>query len=556
MTARPAQINVPATRPLLRTVLPALLLLTSIAALRLVYLLWFSPYSLAEDEAFYWEWAQHLAWSYNTKGPGIAWAMWLATSVLGDTVFAVRTIAVISSFIGALAVACLTADLTRGNRWAALLAAACYNLMPGFIATSLLSTIDGPYVACWAMACFLAVRSLVRGSRIAWILLGLVLGVGFLFKYTILLLPLGLAVFAWRQRSSVSWPGKGWVIAALACFGVGLLPVLIWNAQHEWVTVKHLLGHLGIKLGEVAGTAADVATGNANPKNSGYNPLWSIELVVTQLGIIGPAIIAMFIGAKRALQGGLASGRDASAALAGSLLVHAAWPILVFYLAVTFKAQAEGNWPMAGFVSLIPLAAAWVVSGRPASGEADIGLPARGLPCFTINATLIVGVVVTLGLLRLDWVKAGVSSISPVVAKAVPTGRVMGNEELAAHVLRLETQLKTETGLEPFVLSQSYGRASQLRFSLPGHPVVYVAQSRLGGRVVQQDYWPSHDVDDPKLKGRPAVIVADFEDIAFWTGSFERVERIGQLDGAIRAGRFGFLGYGYKGLPPAKPAAF
>ena len=77
-----------------------------------------------------------------------------------------------------------------------------------------------------------------------------------------------------------------------------------------------------------------------------------------------------------------------------------------------------------------------------------------------------------------------------------------------------------------------------------------------GGRAVQQDYWPSHDVDSPALKGRPAVIIADFDDASWWKSSFERVERIGEIDGAIRAGRFGFVGYGYKGLPARRGEAF
>ena len=550
---------------------PAIGVVALLFVVRVVYLLWLSPYSLAEDEAFYWEWSKHLAWSYNTKGPGIAWAMWLATSVLGDTTFAVRMVAVVSSALGAIAAAGMACELTRGNRVAGVLAALGYNCLPAFAATALLSTIDGPYLACWAWACWLGVRAMTGGSGRAWLGLGVVLGIGFLFKYTILLLPLGMAVFAWRHRGRVSWPARGWMLGCAAGFAIGLLPVLIWNAQHEWVTVKHLLGHLGIKPSDVAGAgggaaaAADavaaVAAAAPNPKNSGYNPMWTLELIGIQLGIIGPALIAMGAGAVRAWRGGLAAGRDARAGLAAKLMVHASWPVLGFYLLVTLKAQAEGNWPMAGFVSLLPLAAAWVVSGRPAAGESDVALPSQimpgqGLRRFTLNATGVVGLVVGLGLARLDVVHASLMEISPAAARVVPIGRVTGNEEMAGHIGRIMEDVQTATGKEPFVLSQSYGRASQLCFAMPGHPVVYVAQSRLGGRAVQQDYWPSHDVDSPALKGRPAVIIADFDDASWWKSSFERVERIGEIDGAIRAGRFGFVGYGFKGLPARRGEAF
>src|SRR4051812_50206558 len=77
-----------------------LLLVLAVTAARLMYLAWLCPYTLVEDEASYWEWARHLDWSYYTKGPGIAWTIAGAVRVLGDSAFAVRVPAVISSAVG------------------------------------------------------------------------------------------------------------------------------------------------------------------------------------------------------------------------------------------------------------------------------------------------------------------------------------------------------------------------------------------------------------------------------------------------------------------------
>ena len=33
--------------------------------------------------------------------------------------------------------------------------------------------------------------------------------------------------------------------AALTLAAVGLLPHLLWNAAHDWVSVRHLFGHAG-----------------------------------------------------------------------------------------------------------------------------------------------------------------------------------------------------------------------------------------------------------------------------------------------------------------------
>ncbi|MFY7894973.1 MAG: hypothetical protein ACOVP8_01975, partial [Phycisphaerales bacterium] len=70
--------------------LPACAFAGVIALLRLVYLAFFCPYTLIEDEAQYWVWSQMLDWSYYTKGPGVAWTIGLATSVLGDAEWVVR----------------------------------------------------------------------------------------------------------------------------------------------------------------------------------------------------------------------------------------------------------------------------------------------------------------------------------------------------------------------------------------------------------------------------------------------------------------------------------
>jgi len=549
-----------------RSIGPALFITSLLFAFRIIYLLWLCPYELAEDEAFYWEWSQHLAWSYNTKGPGIAWALWLTTNIFGDTIFGIRIVAATSCALGALAVALTAAMLTRGNRTAAFAAAAGYNLIPAFAASGLLSTIDGPYLACWAWAGAFAVAACIYGRIWGWLGLGAALAIGFLFKYTILLVLLGIAVHIVISYASVSAANRVNGRARLrlhAClcaliFALGLLPVLIWNAQHDWVTVRHLLGHLGLS-GYAAGTDAVVSA--AKPR---WSPLWLGELLAIQWLIIGPVLLAMIASVWRVLKSGrgagsgLAIGRDNAAAHTSALLLHMAWPILLFYACIALIARPEGNWPMAGFVTLLPLAAGWALFGKPADAEPARSWPGSGYRRFVINAVLIYGVIGGIGMLRLDWVRAGLEGISPKLARVVPIGRLTGNTELAAHVLRLQTALDAERGdsARSFVISQSYGRASQLVFSLPGHPVVYAAQSRLGGRAVQQDYWPSHDLDAAHLRGRDVVIIADGDNAAPWKPYFDSVERIGQLDGAIRAARFGFIARGYKGLPPRKPSGY
>jgi peptidoglycan/xylan/chitin deacetylase (PgdA/CDA1 family) len=123
----------------------------------------------------------------------------------------------------------------------------------------------------------------------------------------------------------------------------------------------------------------------------------------------------------------------------------------------------------------------------------------------------------------------------------------MGAERIADETARLKDRLRRQTGLEPVVIAQHYGRASQLAFYLPGRPVVYCSSSRMAGRRTQYDYWPDTDLDDMAvLRGRPGVLLGATGEQ--WRHAFERVQEHGVLDGEHKEGRLTFLGYRYKGF--------
>ena len=51
--------------------------------LRLVYLIWFSPWDLVGDEAYYWVQGQHPSLSYAEKGPLFAWLLYVSDALSG-----------------------------------------------------------------------------------------------------------------------------------------------------------------------------------------------------------------------------------------------------------------------------------------------------------------------------------------------------------------------------------------------------------------------------------------------------------------------------------------
>lgn len=527
-----------------------------IALLRIVYLVWLCPYSLIEDEAHYWEWSRRLDWSYYSKGPGIAWSIAASVGIFGVSEWAVRLPVVLASAVAMLALAGLAGDVFRDVR-TAFFTVACAALVPMYQVTSLLSTIDMPYAACWSVAAWSAWRALMRGSRGAWVTLGCALAVGFLFKYTIVLLVPGLLIFALTSRRDLSlargWPG--FALLSLTLAFVGVLPVLVWNSRSGWPTLHHLLGHLGVAGGDVAVTQGAGAGWR-------YRPMWTIEFVGTQLGIVGPAL-ALAAWAYRRFRNASARIELPARAVGVLFLWLCAAPVLVFYLGVTLVAEAEGNWAMAGYTTLLCLAGAGVVAGmdefhvrvaawhtlpepRPWSG-----LLRRKPDTFAHSAwhwTLIYGLFSGLGMLRVD-----LAALLPGIGPYVPVGRLVGAPLQANDAFSHAAALQRRTGLEPFYVAQHYGVASRLAFYLPNHPTVYCSSSRMNGRRTQYDFWPDTDLGDLNtLRGRPAIMVG--AEIETWQKLFERVESLGRLDGDHKKGRPAFAGVGFRGFPARSPS--
>jgi hypothetical protein len=451
-----------------------------------------------------------------------------------------------------------------------LYAAACVLLAPAFWFGSLLMTIDVPYSACWGLAAWAAWLALRRGSQRAWLGLGAALAVGFLFKYTVLLLVPGIAAYAWviRRRLRLAPRWDAWAMGGLALFALGLVPVLVWNWDHGWPTVRHLLGHLRVEGGDM----------KVWPEDRGWHwrPTWTLELIGTQVALLGPQVVVMGWAGWRAWS----IRREEPEAWTDRLfLLCCAAPIFLFYLGVSLLAEPEGNWPLAGHVSLLALTgwgaaeavrewkdtmAAWRATPPPRPWKGIVTPHPDTVPRLAWRVAVILGVAVAVLSLRADWLAAsppirlverGLKKLGAIPADRpmVPLGRLMGAQTMAADADRLVRETSRRTGHPAFVIAQQYGRASLLAFYLPGRPTVYCSSSKGDGRRNQYDLWADTSLDDPGLFGRPAVLVGGRMDE--WTPAFARVTEIGPLegetkrDGVTRRPRPCFIGEGYRGWP-------
>lgn len=513
-----------------------------------MYVFFLCPFSLAEDEAQYWEWSRHLDWSYYTKGPGVAWAIGASTwvqRVLGAPLSEgwVRLPAVISGGVLAWAVGRCALEAGMSAR-AGLYAAGLVLLCPFYQVGALIMTIDPPYLACWALACLGALRALLGRSRSGWWLLGGAFACGFIFKYTMLLFLPGLLVFLVVNRKRLAL-ARGWGIhAAIAAMvgALGLVPVIVWNAQNEWGTIAHLLGHLGAPGGDLP----------KKPATPRINPMWTIGFIGEQM-MFAPAIIIAIWSAVGAARGRLVVAMRG----AGGLLAWLGAPVAAFYLIVTLFTDGEGNWAASAYVSWFALGGMlaeremrlnrarvrrWLAMPPPRKRAGFFRKgpesPVQVLWHATVGVGVFVGVTCAL-LMPLSRL--------PGASESVRAGRITSAPLVALEVRELAARVSPSGNWQDaLIITQHYGVAHQLAFYLPGHPTIYCTSSRMGGRKTQHDFWEHTDLRSPALIGKNAVCLGATEEQ--WTHLFERVEPIGPLETNHKKDRLNFLCYGYKGL--------
>ena len=197
---------------------------------------------LSGDEAYQWTWSKHLALSYYSKPFGIALLQKFGTFIGGDTEFGVRFCSpLLAAILSVILLRFLARETTPRTAFLMLLVTLATPLL---CVGSVLMTIDPPLVLCWMWATVAGWRAVqANGTTRDWLIVGLAIGLGFLCKYTAALqLVCWIIFFALLPAARTHLKKSGpWL--ALGVFALCMLPVLIWNSQHGWITLSHVAGN-------------------------------------------------------------------------------------------------------------------------------------------------------------------------------------------------------------------------------------------------------------------------------------------------------------------------
>jgi 4-amino-4-deoxy-L-arabinose transferase-like glycosyltransferase len=434
---------------------------------------------LSEDEAYQWLWSKHLALSYYSKPPMIALAQFIGTSIWGDREIGVRFLSpVIAALLSVLLLRFMAREVSAvAGFWTVTICA----VAPLPAVGSTLMTVDPLLVLFWTGAMIVGWRAVQPGGTTRqWLATGLLMGLGFLSKYTaaIQIVCFGLFFLLWKpSRAHLRRPGP-WL--ALGVFMFCLLPVIIWNAQHGWITVEH--------VGENA------------KLDKPWEPTlrYFFEFLGAEAGLLNPVFFVAALWATFAIwpENQPRPDYDPAPTTKPGAVTGCPRPLLLYFFAMgapvffgywlySLHSRILPNWIAAAVVPMFCLAVAYW-HGRWQQGVRAVG--------GWLSAGMIAGIVIVVICHDTELIHRLTKRRLP--PKMDPHRRVDGWKETAQAVGAARRQLLND-GKEVFIIGSHYGLTGQITFylpearsGLPDNPLVYY---RTSDKPRNQFYfWPGY----------------------------------------------------------------
>jgi len=338
--------------------------------LRLFYL---GVPDLIFEEAYYWNYAQHLDIGYLDHPLAVAWIIKLFTSLMGNIEFAVRFGAFLCWFVTAYFSYRLAREVVNEAcaKWALILVA----VLPAYFSFSWFMTPDVPLAALWVTAIYYMHQAIVREDKRAWLGVGIAIGLGMISKYTIALIAAALLLFVVADKRSRKWLFRPEPYVAVAITCILFTPVIVWNVQHEWASILFQSQHR-------------ISSGYSFSLPRFIN---NVLIMITPTGVL--SVIAIIIFRKALLSAADTVNRDSQGSLERSYLLLAwlaLFPVIVFAVLSLFR-ESKLNWTGPSWLGLLPFIALLITSKLASGAPKLLAWSQRAWPPTVVILLLIYG---------------------------------------------------------------------------------------------------------------------------------------------------------------------
>lgn len=481
-----------------------------------VMLLFVDGADLAGDEAYYWDWGRRPDWCYYSKPPMIGWMMGVIGWLTGNAEWGIRLAALLLGTTTLFIIHRIALVLFDART--AFLTAVLVLLTIANAGLNLLLTIDAPLLLCWTLGLLLfwfAAQKPACGTR--WIALALVIGIGTLSKQMMLAFPALMLVFAAVSREDRALLRNPRMWAAIVLGMAFIIPVLLWNREHGWITLEHTKHHFD---GETHSFGKWIGR--------------TLENVGLQALIYTPVTFAALVAAMIA-----AIKQRAKITRPVLFLLLASAPALACFAVLALRQRINPNWPAAFFVPAFVLAAAWMRGLLPTAanpGWQKWSLRVGGALVLIVHLALVI------------VFSTDLKSINKLAS-------IRGWRETGVEAQKFIDQAPRKDQTFVMTLGHRYN-AAQMAFYIPSHPRMYRWENS-GTVQSQYEIWPGpeeHFGDDAIIfDPNPGDSLLR---IPVFTEGFEKMERIGDIQVPLGQGKRVFsvyLGHNLKSWKAIRP---
>ncbi len=203
-----------------------------------VHYLTYDNYELHRDAYLYYAQSEHLAWGYVAVPPSTAVFGKIATTLFGNTPFALRFFPALIGALSLLIIGLMVQTL-KGKETALILASMAFLLSPAYLHVNALFQpvcFDQFY---WLLSGYLLLLLIKKNDPKWWIWIAIVIALAFLNKYSIAFFAFALAVSLFFSPYRHLYFSKYFVIALVLGLGI-ILPNLLWQYEHHWPVIHHM----------------------------------------------------------------------------------------------------------------------------------------------------------------------------------------------------------------------------------------------------------------------------------------------------------------------------
>lgn len=202
----------------------------------LQYFLINSDYDLHRDEYLHLDQANHLAWGYLSLPPATSWLSYIIR-ILGNSLFWIKFF---PALFGALTLFIVwkTIEVLKGNLYAHILGATCV-LLSVLLRLNFLFQPNSLDVLCWTALCFSLIKYFNEEEQKWLYFAAIIFAIGFLNKYNIVFLLIGLVPALLLTAQRKIFLQKGLYLSIVFAL-IMISPNLYWQYTNDFPVFHHL----------------------------------------------------------------------------------------------------------------------------------------------------------------------------------------------------------------------------------------------------------------------------------------------------------------------------